>query len=88
MSHSCLTDSLCWTGETNLRHVFLNEAIIDIIKECYFQGRKSLYQLFLEEFTQSLAMEDGGKGQEVPARLVVLVTTFVWLTNNPYIFNN
>ena len=71
-----------------MRHPFLNKAIIDIIKECYFQGQKSLYQLFPEEFTPSLTTEDDGKEQEVLARLVVLVTTFVQLTNDLYIFNN
>jgi hypothetical protein len=61
----------------------LNEAIVDILKERYFEGKKSLYRLFPQEFTQSLTIEDGGKGLEIPPKLVALVATFVWLINDP-----
>jgi hypothetical protein len=61
----------------------LNEAIIDILKERYFEGKKSLYRLFPQEFTPSVPIEDGGKGPEISPKLVALVATFVWLMNDP-----
>ena len=68
---------LVQTGEADLGRPFLNKAIIDILKEQYFDGRKSLYRLFPQEFKQGLATEDGGKGFEIPPRLIALVATFV-----------
>lgn len=71
-------------GEANLGRPFLNEAIIDVLKEWYFQGRKSLHRLFPAEFPQSLAADNGGKGPEMPPRLVALVATFVWSMSDLY----
>ena len=73
---------VCQTGEANLERPFLNEAIIDVLKERYFWGKKSLYRLFPLEFTQSLIAEDGGRGLEIPPRLVALVATFVQSTGD------
>jgi hypothetical protein len=70
-------------GEANLGRPFLNKAIIDILKERYFEGRKPLHRLFPKEFPQIIATEDGGKGLEMPPRLVALVATFVRLMNDP-----
>ncbi|KAF9785139.1 hypothetical protein BJ322DRAFT_1108599 [Thelephora terrestris] len=72
------------TGEANLGRPFLNQVIIDVLKERYFEGRTSLYRLFPQEFSQSLTTEDGGKGPEIPPRLVALVATFIYyaLTGN------
>jgi len=74
------------TGGADLGRPFLNEAIIDTLKEEYFDGRKSLYKLYPQEFKQSLATEDGGRGLEIPPRLVALVATFVWFTADPHKF--
>lgn len=71
------------TGEADTSQPFLNKAIINILKEEYFDGRKSLYKLYPQEFKQSLATEDGGRGLEIPPRLVALVTTFVWFAPSP-----
>lgn len=65
------------TGGVDLEWPFLNKAIIEILKEQYFDGRKSLYHLFPQEFKQGLATEDGGKGFKIPPRLVALAATFV-----------
>ena len=82
MHHISLNVPSVQTGEADLKRPFLNKAIIDILKEEYFDGRKSLYNLFPQEFKQSLTTEDGGKGSEIPPRLVALVATFVQLTVN------
>ena len=64
-------------GGVDLEQLFLNKAIIGILKEQYFNSRKSLYYLCPQEFKQSIMTEDGGKGFEIPPQLVTLVTTFV-----------
>jgi len=76
------------TGDANLGRPFLNEAIIGILKEEYFDGRKSLYKLYPQEFKQTLTAEDGGKGLEIPPKLVALVSTFVRFTVYPCAFGD
>ena len=66
------------SGEANPERPFLNDAIIGIFKDRYFRGKKLLYRLFPLE---SLVAENGGRGPEIPPRLVALVATFVWSTN-------
>ena len=52
---------LIQAGEVDTGQPFLNGAIIDILKEEYFDGWKSLYKLYLQEFQQHLPTKDGGK---------------------------
>ena len=84
LPHRSFNNISMQTGEADLGRPFLNGAIIDILKEVYFDGRKSLYKLFPQEFKQSLTVEDGGKGLEMPPRLVALVATFVRFIASPY----
>ena len=55
----------------------MNKVIVNILKEEYFDSRKSLYALHPQEFKPSLTTENGGKGLEIPPRLVALVATFI-----------
>jgi hypothetical protein len=63
------------------------EAIVGILKEQYFDGRRSLFRVFPQEFKQTLATEDGGKGLEMPPKLVALVATFVRFIADAYTFS-
>jgi len=69
--------TLVQTGEANTGRPFLNATIIDILKEEYFDSKKSLYKLYPQEFKPTLVAKNGGKGLEMPPRLVALVATFV-----------
>ena len=62
-----------------MTQLFVNLAIVGILKHHFLTRRKALHRIFPDVFKQNLPTEDGGQGPEVPPVMPTLAATFVHL---------